>query len=277
MEGLKLLLILFLLVGLPLIILNRKKDKQMEVPDLESKNIDNQDIIYIYRKMKEAAPSFNEPNYELARKVFLDFNDFNLKNNENGLHIYLDYVPKSLLPYPKNYIKCAYYIFLEKLRKENKIEMFNNVQNVGCSLFYNYPDYKKYKENLKSKKWLDSNLKDLNMREAFKKLYGVYEVSEEDYNSSSSSIDATNEELIYDFGVLLKIEKDVELDKIIKKQNTKNMQRLMTNKEIDKALDEPAEEPEDNEMEEAIVTFRLPTIDKGRVKLPPKSKKNINK
>ena len=75
-------------------------------------------------------PDYNEPNYELAKKVFLDFNDFNLRNIENGLAIYLGFIPKSLLPYPKNYIKCAYYIFLDKLKKENNLKMFSYIVRV---------------------------------------------------------------------------------------------------------------------------------------------------
>src|ERR1035437_280194 len=99
-----------------------------DVPPPKSKEAENQEIISIYHQIKKAVPDHNEPNYELAKKVFLDFNDFNLRNNENGLTIYLRFIPKSLLPYPKNYIKCSYYIFLEKLKKEKNIKMFKNVQ-----------------------------------------------------------------------------------------------------------------------------------------------------
>jgi hypothetical protein len=132
-----------------------------------------------------------------------------------GIH---GYIPKSLLPYPKNYIKCAYYIFLEQAKKNKNLEMFKLIQRVGSSLFSNYPDYDKYKENLKNKKWFDDVLKDVNPnpRESFKKLYGVYEVSEEDYYSSPSSVDSTDDKLIHDFGVLPEIEKDVDWDEIRK-------------------------------------------------------------
>ncbi len=195
-------------------------------PPPKSKEAENEEIISSYNLLKRADPDYDEPNYELAKKVFLDFNDFNLRNIENGLIIYLKFIPKSLLPYPKNYIKCAYYIFLEKLKKENDLEMFKNVQKIGYNLFYNYPDYKKYKNNLigkdankNGKKWMDSALNDIspNPRESFKKLYGVYEVSEEDYNSSTSAIDSTDEKLIHDFGVLPKIEEDVNMSEIIEK------------------------------------------------------------
>jgi DNA-binding FrmR family transcriptional regulator len=97
-------------------------------------------------------------------------------------------------------------------------KMFNLIQEVGTTLFLNYPDYDKYKENLKRKKWTDNVLKDINPnpRESFKKLYGVYEVSEEDYNSSPSSVDSTDEKLIHDFGVLPGIEKDVDMSGMFK-------------------------------------------------------------
>jgi len=183
-------------------ILTEKKNEELSI----------EEIISAYKQMKELGViQKNEPNYELAKKVFLDFNDFNLTNTENQLTIYLDYIPKSLLPYPKNYIKYAYYIFLEKLNKDNNVEMCKAIESIGVLLFTGYPDYEKYKKNLEKKKWLDDALKDLNLRETFKKLYGVYEVSQEDYNSSPSSVDASNEKLLNDFGVLLNIEEDVEM------------------------------------------------------------------
>lgn len=188
-------------------------------PLQKSKEEENEEIISIYNQMRVAVPSYDEPNYTLAEKVFLEFNDFNLRNNENGLRIYFNFIPKSLLPYPKNYIKCAYYIFLERLKKEENPKMFRNVQEVGAYLFTGYPDYKKYKENVtgkntngNGKKWIDDALKNAspNPRESFKKLYGVYEVSEEDYYSSPSSVDSTDEQLIHDFGFLPEIEKDLD-------------------------------------------------------------------
>lgn len=187
---------------------------------------ENEEIISAYNLIKSSVPNYNDPNYELARKVFLDFNDFNLRNIQNGLTIYLQFIPKSLLPYPKNYIKCAYYIFLEELKKENNLKMFNNVQAIGIILFLNYPDYEKYKKNLagkntngNGKKWIDNAFEDIspNPRESFKKLYGVYEVSEEDYNSSPSSIDSSNETLTQHFGVLPEIEEDVDMSEVIGK------------------------------------------------------------
>jgi len=188
-----------------------------DVPLPKSKEAENEEIIFAYNLIKKGVPDYDEPNHELARKIFLDFNDFNLRNNENELTAYLKFIPKSLLPYPKNYIKCAYYIFLEKLKKENNIKMLKNVREIGSSLFYEYPDYEKYRKNLKEKKWIDDSLKGLNPREAFKKLYGVYEISEEDYNSSPSSIDSTDKKLIHDFGVLPEIEEDIDVSEIIEK------------------------------------------------------------
>lgn len=180
--------------------------------DEKSEEFSNQDIISTYNQMRELGViSKNEPNYELAKKVFLEFNNFNLKNTDNKLTMYLDYIPKSLLPYPKNYIKYAYYIFLEKLKKDNNVQMCDALRSIGVLLFTGYPDYEKYKNNLKKKKIIDEALKDLNLRETFKRMYGVYEVSEEDYYSSPSSIDVSEERLLNDFGISLKIEDDVEM------------------------------------------------------------------
>lgn len=175
----------------------------------------NEAIILSYKILRNngSIPA-NEPNYELAKKVFLDFNNFNQRNLDNNLLMYLGYIPKSLLPYPKNYIKCSYYIFLEKLQKEGNIALRDCVEVVGNSLFYDYPDYDKYKANLQNKKWFDNEpqLKELNCRDGFKLLYGVYEVSEEDYYSSPSSVDVSDDKLINDFGVLPAIEEDIDLD-----------------------------------------------------------------
>jgi len=199
-------------------------EEKDEISPLTSKETENEELIYAYNLLREKDPVYNKPNYELAKKVFLDFNEFNLRNTENGLMMYLKFIPKSLLPYPKNYIKCAYYIFLEKLEKENNIRMFKNVQRIGTWLFNAYPDYKKYKGNItgkntnvNGKKWLDDALKDSNPKESFKKIYGVYEISEEDYNNSTSSIDSTDEKLIHDFGVLPEIEEDVDVSEVMKK------------------------------------------------------------
>lgn len=196
-------------------------------PLQKSKEAENEEIISIYNQMRMAVPSYDEPNYTLATKVFLEFNSFHLKNVENKLLFYTQFIPKSLLPYPKNYIKCAYYIFLERMKKEKNLKMFKNVQGVGQHLFLGYPDYDRYKENLEKKKSLDDIyfvspiFKDKNPREQFKKLYGVYEVSEEDYYSSPSSVDSTDEQLIHDFGFLPEIEKDVDMaEKISKRGNS---------------------------------------------------------
>ena len=190
----------------------------------ESKDFSNEGIIDIYNKMKgewNLIPA-DEPNYELVRKVLLDFNDFNQKNLDIHL-MYLDFIPQSLLPYPKNYIKCAYYIFLESLKKEKNLEMFKAAQKVGSSLFYSYPDWEKYQENLKHKAMYDDVVfKDGNPfngripREEFKKLYGTYQISKEEYDNSPSSTDATNDKLIHDFGVLPEIEDDVDFEAILK-------------------------------------------------------------
>ena len=56
-------------------------------PLQKSKEEENEEIISAYNLLKRAVPDYNEPNYELAKKVFLEFNDFNLRNNENGLSV----------------------------------------------------------------------------------------------------------------------------------------------------------------------------------------------
>ena len=201
-----------------------KKFKDDNSESSESKDYSNADLISIYNQMKgeyKLIPAY-EPNYNLARKVFLDFNEFNQRNLDIHM-MYLKFIPKSLLPYPKNYIKCAYYIFLQLLKKEDNLKMFKNAQEIGSLLFFEYPDYEKYKENLKQKAMYDDVVfKEGNPfngripREEFKKLYGAYQISEEEYNNSPSSIDATNEKLVHDFGVLPEIEEDVDLAKFIK-------------------------------------------------------------
>lgn len=215
-------------------ILDSFKEDLPEPP--ESKEDRNRDTIDIYNQLKrdKIIPE-DEPNYTLAEDVFREFNSFNLKNIKEINHMYLRYIPKSLLPYPKNYIKCAYYLFLEYAKKNNSLELLKLIQGVGVELFINYPDYKKYKEDLtgkntngNGKKWIDNALKDIspNPRESFKKLYGVYEISEEDYNSSPSSIDSTNEKLIHDFGILPEIEEDIDEEKIQKEIDDKKKQKI---------------------------------------------------
>ncbi len=197
-----------------------------------SKEAENQEIISIYHKIKRAVPDYNEPNYALAERVFREFNDFNLKNI-NEIKCNLIPIPKSLLPYPKNYIKCAYYLFLENAKKHKDLEMFNLIKEVACSLFYKYPNYDNYKKDiLQNKKWEHmlsdktkneeeiESLKELiamiNVgRENFKRLFGAYEISESDYYASPNSTDCTNKKLIYDFGVLPDIEEDNDMEKVI--------------------------------------------------------------
>ena len=85
-------------------ILSKFKNHTSELSD--SEKISNEEIISVYNRIKEAVPSYDEPNYTLAEKVFHEFNDFNLKNlNEINPVYHILYIPKSLLPYPKNYIK----------------------------------------------------------------------------------------------------------------------------------------------------------------------------
>lgn len=199
-----------------------------DTPPPKSKEAENQEIISIYHQIKEVAPDYDEPNYTLAEKVFREYNDFNLKNIIEIHHMYLDFIPQSLLPYPKNYIKCAYYLFRENAEKQKDLKMFNLIQEVGSSLFFSYPNWEKYQEKLKHKAMYDDVIfKDGNPfngripREEFKKLYGAYQISKEEYDNSPNSTSATNEKLIHDFGVLREIEEDVDWGKILK-DDTKN-------------------------------------------------------
>ena len=41
----------------------------------ESEKNSNEEIISAYNRIKEAVPSYDEPNYTLAKKVFLEFSD----------------------------------------------------------------------------------------------------------------------------------------------------------------------------------------------------------
>jgi len=201
---------------------NRVKNNASDTS--EPKDYANTEIISIYNKMKKEwkLTSENEPNYALAEKVFLDFNDFNQKNL--AIHeMYLKFIPKSLLPYPKNYIKCAYYIYLEQLKKARKPELFKAAQTVAASLFYEYPNWQKYQENLKNKAMYDDVVfKDSNLREKFKELYGSYQISKKEYDASPSSIDATKEKLIHDFGVVPEIEEDVDFDSVSAQSSQKS-------------------------------------------------------
>jgi hypothetical protein len=187
-----------------------------DTPLVKSKETENEEIVSAYHLLKRSVPDYDEPNYELARKVFLEFNEFNKKNLDIHL-MYLKFIPQSLLPYPKNYIKCSYYILLEFLKKEKDLKMFEAVQEVGSSLFYYYPNWEKYKENLKQKAMYDDTVfEDGNPfngripREEFKKLYGVYQISKEEYSNSPSSTDVSNEKLVHDFGFLPEIEEDLD-------------------------------------------------------------------
>jgi len=181
--------------------------------------IDNSDIIRIYHQMRDEWKliSADEPNYDLAEKVFLEFNDFNLRNHET-IGGYLRFIPKSLLPYPKNYIKCAYYIFFDSLINKGNRKMADNVKEIAVDLFLEYPDWDRYQENLKRKSWFDDLVfKDKNPspRELFKEYFGDYQITKKQYDSSPSSVDVTDEKLIWDFGKLPEIEDDVDISKMV--------------------------------------------------------------
>lgn len=94
--------------------------------------------------------------------------------------------------------------------------------------FYDYPDYRTYKKNIGDKGLYEMS------KEQFKSLYGVYEISEEDYNASPNSTDVTNEKILYDFGKLPIIEADIDAKKLVDEVLAKK--RGLTNE--DKTLDE---------------------------------------
>ena len=48
-----------------------------DAPAPKSREDENEEIISAYNLIKRSVPDYDEPNYELAKKVFLDFNDFN--------------------------------------------------------------------------------------------------------------------------------------------------------------------------------------------------------
>lgn len=191
----------------------------------KTEDFENQQIISTYHQIKRAVPNYNEPNYLLAEKVFLEFNEFNLKNiNEISNVFFLIDIPKSLLPYPKNYIKCAYYVYSDFAEKNGNTELFKVIQEVGFNLFYYYPDYPNYKKKLESREEIygqgeGSDFEEIRRvlkkgKEDFKKLYGDYEISEENYYNSPNSADSTNERIIHDFGILPEIEEDIVIENV---------------------------------------------------------------
>lgn len=170
-------------------------------------DMDVSTLIEAYNNLKKNSPNYSEPNYALAEKVFQEFNTFNLKLSEASV---MDmFVPRSLLPYPKNYIKCAYYIYIDLFEKQNNIRGIELIKTIGLGLWTGYPEFSKYKENLAQ----NSTLYDM-QKENFKSLFGVYEISEQEYYSSPSSRENTDRELIHDFGYLPQIEEDINLDSI---------------------------------------------------------------
>ncbi|HFC11155.1 MAG TPA: hypothetical protein ENJ75_03165 [Candidatus Kaiserbacteria bacterium] len=197
--------------------------KYEETKEDSLKDVSVEVLVETYNRLKDQGViTADEPNYTLARKVFLEFNDFNKMNIDEIHAMYRGFVPRSLLPYPKNYIKCAFYIFLDFLKKEKDAKMFEAAQTVGAGLFINtvYPSWDIYQENLELKSMHDdivfkdgSSFNGHIPREEFKKLYGSYQILKEDYDNSLSSKDVSEEKLIHDFGVLPEIEEDVDMRK----------------------------------------------------------------
>ncbi len=177
---------------------------------------DNSDLIKAYNLIKESVPEYKEPNYALAEKVFKDFNSFQLKlfNEHLPLHPLMTLVPMSLLPYPKKYIKAAYYLYID-LANQNAPDMVQNIQELGFWLFNGYPSYEKYIAKIESIGKSDPTGGIL-IREKFEKLFGSKEISKEDYLAGTGSQDCSDEKIEYDFGYLPDIEEDVDFEKISK-------------------------------------------------------------
>lgn len=103
--------------------------KRPTVNTLDEGSVDS--MIDGYKKYCELNPDYTEPNIILAEKVFNDFNAFSLKLADAKVSAKI--VPKSLLPYPKNYIKAACYIFAEHFHDDDKT--FNLINEVAATLF----------------------------------------------------------------------------------------------------------------------------------------------
>ena len=165
-------------------------------------------LIETYNNLRKSDPNYTEPNYALAVKVFQEFNAFYMKLS--AASVMDTFVPRSLLPYPKNYIKCAYYLYFDLFEKRNDTRGTELVKTIGFGLWTGYPDFKNYKKNISEQTKLYEYQKD-----NFKSLFGVYEISEQDYNNSPSSKDSTDEDLIRDFGYLPEIEDDIDVSSLI--------------------------------------------------------------
>lgn len=180
----------------------------------EKPDYDNTALIQAYRLAKNSSLSYDEPNYALAEKVFKDFNNVQLKITESGL--LPTYIPMSVLPYPKKYIKAAYYIYFELAAKNKNERVVKLIEEVGFLLFAGYVAYGEYKKQLQTAHNIYPSFS-----ETFKNLFGVYEVSEEDYKQSVGAQDCTDEKIIHDFGYLPNIEEDVDFRNVTQEGKTK--------------------------------------------------------
>ncbi len=172
---------------------------------------DNSDLIKAYNLIKESVPEYKEPNYALAEKVFQDFNSFQLKltREQAGPHLLPNLIPMSLLPYPKKYIKAAYYLYID-LANQKAPDMVRNIQELGFFLFSSYPNYEKYIDRLGTVRKVDEPGVAI-IQEIFEKLFGTKEISREEYFLGAGSQECSDEKIKYDFGCLPDIEEDINL------------------------------------------------------------------
>ncbi len=177
---------------------------------------DNSNLIYAYNQIKELSPESREPNYALAEKVFQDFNSFQLKltREQVGPHLLPNLVPMSLLPYPKKYIKAAYYLYID-LANQKAPDMVRNIQELGFFLFSSYPNYEKYIDRLETVRKVDKSGVAI-IQEKFEKLFGTTEISREEYFAGAGSQECSDEKITHDFGCLPNIEEDFDVEDILK-------------------------------------------------------------
>lgn len=178
---------------------------------------DNSALIKAYSLIKASVPEYKEPNYALAEKVFQDFNSFQLKltTEQAGPHLLQNLVPMSLLPYPKKYIKAAYYLYID-LANQKAPDMVRNIQELGFFLFSSYPNYEKYIDRLETVRKVDESGVVI-IQEIFEKLFGTKEISREEYFSGAGSQECSDEKILHDFGYLPNIEEDFDVEDILKK------------------------------------------------------------
>lgn len=183
---------------------------------------DNSALIKAFNQIKTLDPEYEEPNYPLAEKVFQDFNSFQLKlsKEQTGPHLLQNLVPMSLLPYPKKYIKVAYYLYID-LANQKAPDMVRNIQELGFFLFSSYPNYEKYIDRLETVQKVDESGLAI-IQEKFEKLFGTKEISKEEYFAGAGSQECSDEKITHDFGFLPNIEEDFDVEDVLKEAKEKH-------------------------------------------------------